>query len=102
MSKNLAPIDITQISTIKDLLALVEEVNMSGKPRILTRDSETLVMLMPVEKAVKRKKKLEKTEADFEAFRSAAGGWKDVDTDQLLENIYENRRRTNARPPIKL
>ena len=42
-----------------------------------------------------------KTEADYEAFRAAAGSWKDVDTDRLIEDIYESRRRS-SRPPVEL
>ncbi len=40
--------------------------------------------------------------ADYEAFRSAAGGWKDVDTDRLLNDIYADRRRTNNSTSVKL
>jgi hypothetical protein len=37
----------------------------------------------------------------YEAFRSAAGSWADVDTDKLIEGIYAMRRRSN-RPPVEL
>jgi predicted DNA-binding antitoxin AbrB/MazE fold protein len=34
----------------------------------------------------------ESSDADREAFRRAAGGWKDtVDADTLIKNIYESR-----------
>src|SRR5437870_4103233 len=40
--------------------------------------------------------------ADREAFLSTAGAWKDlVDTDKLVEDIYESRR-IPSRPPVKL
>jgi hypothetical protein len=42
-----------------------------------------------------------KTKADYEAFKRAAGSWSDVDTDTLIKNIYEDRRRSN-RPPVTL
>jgi hypothetical protein len=43
-----------------------------------------------------------KTKADREAFLSTAGAWKDlVDTDKLVEDIYESRR-IPSRPPVKL
>ena len=47
-------------------------------------------------------KKEEKTKADYEAFLSAAGGWKDlVDTEKLKKDIYESRK-ISTRPPIEL
>jgi hypothetical protein len=48
-----------------------------------------------------RRRRREKTEADYEAFRSAAGGWKDVDTDKLIEDVYADRRISD-RPPVEL
>ena len=38
---------------------------------------------------------------DYESFRSAAGGWKDIDTDRLIADIYANRRISD-RPPVQL
>ncbi len=101
MSTNLTSIDI---STLKpsDLLRIVEEVATTKTPRELKRDSKTVAILMPPEVKATSRKTNAKTKADYEAFRSAAGGWKDVDTDRLLKDIYVDRRRTNARPPVKL
>ena len=101
MSTNLTSIDITTL-TPSDLFRIVEEVKITKTPRILKRDQEPVAMLMPVGTAGKSKKRRELTKANYEAFRSAAGGWRDVDTDRLLKNIYADRRRTNARPPVKL
>ena len=39
--------------------------------------------------------------ADYEAFRSAAGGWKDVDTDKLIADIYADRALSD-RPAVDL
>lgn len=41
-----------------------------------------------------------KTLADYEAFRSAAGSWSDVDTDTFIKNVYESRRNS-SRPPVR-
>jgi hypothetical protein len=38
---------------------------------------------------------------DYETFRSAFGSWADVDSDTLIEDIYETRRRSNP-PPIEV
>lgn len=37
---------------------------------------------------------------DYRAFRSAFGGWADVDTDSLKKAIYESRQ--SSRPPVSL
>jgi hypothetical protein len=84
-----------------DLLRVAEEVAATKKPLKLTRDRKTVAILMPVGTSLSPRKKPEKTRADYEAFKSAAGGWKDVDTDRLIANIYATRRRSN-RPPVNL
>ena len=40
------------------------------------------------------------TDEDYVAFRSAFGGWADVDTDSLKNDIYESRK--SSRPPVTL
>ena|SRR5436190_22716760 len=48
------------------------------------------------------KHKRNRRNADREAFLASLGGWKDlVDTDKLVEDIYESRR-ISTRPPIRL
>ena len=101
MRRAIKRIDVTNLP---DLVRLAEEVRASQEPRMLTRDHEALAILMPAGAPVKRgRRRLPKgkTKADYEAFRSAAGGWKDVDTDKLLEDIYRDRDIT-TRPPIEL
>jgi hypothetical protein len=93
------PIDIT---TMPDLARIVEEVEATKTPRELRREDKTVAVITPVIPANKATKKRGKTKADYEAFKSAAGGWKDlVDTDQLKRDIYESRK-ISTRPPIEL
>jgi hypothetical protein len=40
------------------------------------------------------------TDEDYRAFRSAFGGWSDVDTDSLKQAIYESRQ--SSRPAVDL
>lgn len=89
------------ISNVPELLRLVEEVRRNAEPRVLRRDSEDLAILTPVKPAPRRKPRRGKTKADYEAFLSAAGSWKDVDTDKLIAEIYKSRRRS-SRPPVEL
>ncbi len=83
-----------------ELVKIAEEVEATKTPRELKRENKTVAVIMPAKKAPARKKR-EKTKADYEAFKSAAGGWKDIDTDKLIADIYASRRRSN-RPPVKL
>ncbi len=99
MARSLTPIDI---SNTPDLLRLVEEVTESGKPRVLRRADEDVAVLMPVKKpASRRRTGRKKTKADYDAFRSSAGGWKDVDVDTFLAENAKSRRIA-PRPPAKL
>jgi hypothetical protein len=99
MSKHFTPIDI---SSLPDLVKIAEEVKATKTPRVLKKADETVAILMPVGTATKPKKKRAKTQADYEAFKSAAGGWKGlVDTEQLKRDIYESRK-ISTRPPIEL
>ena len=98
MAKELTPIDVTHAP---ELLRLAEEVATTRRPRVLRKDSEDIAVLMPLSPARKRRTNRVKTEADYEAFRSAAGSWRDVDTDKLIEEIYESRS-ASSRPPVEL
>jgi hypothetical protein len=42
-----------------------------------------------------------KTEEDLADFLSIAGGWADVDTDELIDEIYK-QRLVKTRPPVDL
>jgi hypothetical protein len=97
MAEHAKSIDISDIPEVRHL---AEEVHRVGEPRILRRDGEDLAMVVPLPRLRKRRFK-KPTEADIKAFRSAAGGWADIDTDRLVENIYESRR-ISTRPPVEL
>jgi hypothetical protein len=96
MTKALRTIDV---SKFPDLLWIAEEVGTTGEPRVLRRDHEDLAVVMPISPRAKRARR-GKTTADFAAFRAAAGSWRDLDTDKLVEGIYESRR--SSRPPVEL
>ncbi len=100
MNRTFTPIDISTMK-LPDLLRVVEEVSTTKKPRILKVHSETLAILMPVGTVVKPKEKRVKTKADYEAFRKAAGSWKDMDVEQFKADIYASRR-LSTRPLVNL
>jgi hypothetical protein len=97
MAERLKALDI---SNMPDVRRLAEEVSATRESRILRSSNGDLALVSPLAKSTRRHGR-GKTEADLSAFRSAAGGWKDVDTDRLTEDIYETRRRSN-RPPVEL
>jgi hypothetical protein len=97
MAREMIPVDITHSP---EVLRLAEEVRSSKTPRILRRSGEAIAVVMPLSPARKRTRKV-KTKEDLEAFRAAAGGWKDFDLDKFLEDLYASRR-ASSRPPVEL
>ena len=95
MSREYVYIDANDDSTLS---RLAREVRESKQRRIIRLGDEDVAVISPVRK---RRKGRTITEADREAFLSSLGGWKDVDTDRLVEDIYV-ARHSGDRPPIKL
>ena len=88
------------ISDVPEILRIAEEVRRAGEPRLLRRHGEDLAMVVPLSGGVTNRFK-KPTAADLAAFRSAAGGWADLDTDTLIEDIYRARQegtRPDKRP----
>jgi hypothetical protein len=99
MAKEMRSIDI---SSVPDMVRIAEEVRTSGRPRILRRNGEDMAMVIPIAQGHKRNTKRTRTQADYDAFLSAAGGWKGlIDADKLLADIYESRE-LSTKPPIEL
>src|SRR5947209_14359624 len=89
------------ITNMPELARIAEEVAATKTPLELRRENKTVAVITPVTGGRKAKKPTGKTKADYEAFKAAAGSWKDVDTDRLITTIYEVRRRSN-KPPIEV
>lgn len=99
MAKDMRSIDI---SSVPDLVRIAEGVRTSGRPRILRRNGEDMAMVIPIVHSRKRGTRHTRTQADYDAFLSSAGGWKGlVDGDKLLTDIYESRE-LSTKPPIEL
>lgn len=75
-----------------------ERVVSEGESIIVENEAGERVIISPAERVPGRHTP---SEADYEAFRSAAGGWADVDTDRLKELLYESRK-LSTRPPVEL
>jgi hypothetical protein len=96
MAKELRPIDV---SKLPELLRIAEEVGSTREPRILRRGKEDLAVVIPIARQA-RPSQRKRNAADIEAFKSAAGSWSDVDTDNLVKGIYESRR--SSRSPVEM
>ena len=88
MSSHLTPIDI---STSPELLRLVEEVETTKQPRELKRDNQIVAVLSPV---------VAKNTEKWKAIRATFGSWSDLDTDELIANIYRWRQE-GSRPATR-
>jgi hypothetical protein len=89
-----------EIDNLPDVLKLAEEVQRTNEPRILRRNGEEIARLVPVRRS--RRRYRPKSPEDIAASLATAGAWKDVDTDQLIKDIYEGRRIGMDRPAPEL
>ena len=102
MAKEQSAIDI---SHVPELERLAEEVRETGTPRMLRRGNEVIARIVPVAplraNLPARHRARAKTQADMEAFLSAAGSWKGlVDGEQLKKDIKEARGSNRSFPAL--
>ncbi len=67
------------------------------KPRILKRHKKTVAILMPVEP-----KSTPKKQQAIEETLALAGSWKDLDFDDMIEQLDRIRHQSKPTPPLKL
>lgn len=92
--------EIVDISGMPDVERLVDEARRSQEPVLLHRGDEIVAEIVPVSSPSKRPMK-KRTKEGRDAFLASAGSWKDIDTDQLIADIYESRR-ISTKPPVDL
>jgi hypothetical protein len=86
MAEEHSPIDI---SGIPELLRIVEDVQLTRRPRVLTRGSKDVAVVVPV--PVKAKRGRGRAD-DREAVLGTAGSWKGlVDADELKAQLASGR-----------
>jgi hypothetical protein len=97
MVKEMRHVDV---SNNPELKRLAEEVAESGIGLVLHDANTKLATVLPAKTTSQRRRGRERTEADVEAFRSAAGSWSDLDTEEIKRWIYAGRE--SSRPPVDL
>jgi hypothetical protein len=90
---------VIDISDASEIARLVDEVRRDGNVRILRRDGADVAILAPLGEANIGAPTRVYSEEDDESFLSTFGSWSDVDTDKLIEEIYERRRP--SKPPVE-
>jgi hypothetical protein len=98
VTRDLKPIDVGELP---EILRLAEEVKARQESYLLRHNGEDIAVLIPAPQNLRPREKRAKSEADLAAFYASAGGWEDMDTDRLKQEIYESRR-ISTRPPIEL
>ncbi len=88
------------VTASPELRHIAEEVEATGRERLLVRDGQALARVVPLNRS-RRSRSGSSGARRYEAFRSAAGAWADVDTDRLLADIYRDRASAD-RPPADL
>jgi hypothetical protein len=84
-----------------DLLSLVEQVRADKEPRVLERDGEEVAAIVSIEDMEKILPPSPSPAGTKRALK-AAGAWKDVDTDAMIEDIYRWRHESPPRPPVQI
>jgi hypothetical protein len=91
---------VIDVSDLPELRRIAGEVRDTQESRILRLGSEEIVIIAPVAPDMRLPGR-PKTQADYEAFVSAAGGWKGlVDGEDLKKQIKASRG--SNRPPVDL
>src|SRR4051794_11441453 len=89
---------VIDVSATAELARIAEEINRTGESIILNYNGCDLAIIEPLDPNDRRRLDWKPTEEEIAAFRAAAGGWADIDTDALLRDIYEARRRPMLPP----
>ena len=95
---------IVEIDDNPALLHFFEEARASGEPLIVIHKGLEVGVVVPPDQFAREERRLagrEKTEADLQAFRDAAGGWHGkIDVEAFKRNNAESRR-ISTRPAVK-
>lgn len=83
------------------LISLVEDLRNTEDEVVIRQHGKEVAVVIPIREHRPKRAPRVITDEDREAFRAAAGGWKDVDTDRLLRDIYADRDMSVERGEIR-
>lgn len=83
-----------------NLLQILEDVHADKAPRLIERDGEALAVVIDPEDYGSLL--LAPTNLGKARALKAAGAWKDLNTDALIERIYSARHEAPPSPPVSL
>ena len=95
MSTTPTPIDI---SHLPDLKRLAQEAKKTGKPYLLRENSHDIALLTPVD----TERKQQTNRQAIEETLALAGSWKDLDFDDMIEQLDRIRHKSKPTPPLAL
>jgi hypothetical protein len=90
-----------KLSADTDIVGLAEKVKGDSEPRILERDGELVAAIVSIDD-LNRMLLSSPSAPGIARALDAAGAWKDVDTDALVEKIYRARHESPPSAPVRL
>ena len=98
MARELAPVDI---STMPDVLRLVDAVQRKRLPQRLQRGAEDVAILVPARAHRRRRQDKKRSSQEAAAVLATSGAWQGlIDPDQLKREL--NEAQSDSRGPISL
>ena len=82
-----------------DLLRVLEEVHADKEPRVVEKEGEAIAAIISMEDFATA---LGPSEEGMAMALEAAGAWKDLDTDSMVEAIYRARHESRPSTPVRL
>ena len=82
-----------------DLLRVLEEVHADKEPRVVEKEGEAIAAIISMEDFGEA---LGPSEEGTRRALEAAGAWKDLDTDSMVEAIYRGRHESLPSKPVRL
>jgi hypothetical protein len=82
-----------------DINEIADAVSADKEPRILERDGKAVAALVSIED-LNRIVLAGPTSEGIQQALGAIGAWRDMDTDELRERIYQWRHESPPRPPV--
>jgi hypothetical protein len=95
MSTSPTPIDI---SHLPDLKSLAQEAKKTGKPYLLRENNRDVALLTPLD----TERKQQTNRQAIEETLALAGSWKDLDFDDMIEQLDRIRHESKPTPPLEL